>query len=74
MNISEIKTNTFWKGEAEVKGLVEDQGKLYQTRIYVKGSQLIQGPVSMQKRCLTDTKKDRPGMERRSIQIRRCDP
>ena len=40
MNISEIKTNTFWKGEAEVKGLVEDQGKLYQTRIYVKGSQL----------------------------------
>ncbi len=40
MNISEIKINTFWKGEAEVRGLAEDQGNLYQTRIYVKGSQL----------------------------------
>ena len=40
MNISEVKTKTFWKGEAQVSGLAEDQGKQYQTRIYIKGSQL----------------------------------
>ena len=40
MNISEMKTKTFWKGEAEVSGLVKDQEQSYHTTIYVKGSQL----------------------------------
>lgn len=40
MNISEMKVDTFWKGEVGVKGLCRDQGHTYQVSLYVKGSQI----------------------------------
>ncbi|MCI8830280.1 MAG: DEAD/DEAH box helicase family protein [Lachnospiraceae bacterium] len=40
MNISEMKVNTFWKGEVGVKGSCKDQGHTYEVSLYIKGSQL----------------------------------
>lgn len=34
MNIRQMSVNTFWKGEVEVKALVEDQGREYQVLLY----------------------------------------
>ena len=41
MAVKDISVDTFWKGEVRVSGQVEDQGAVYQTKIYVKGSQII---------------------------------
>ncbi|MEY8338749.1 DEAD/DEAH box helicase [Lachnospiraceae bacterium 62-35] len=41
MEISEITSNTFWKGEVGVKGLAEDQGERYKVSLYVKGKQVF---------------------------------
>lgn len=41
MEISEITSNTFWKGEVGVKGLVEDQGQVYKSSLYVKDNQVF---------------------------------
>ena len=40
MKIIEMTTNTFWKGEMGVKGIVEDENKQYKVSLYVKGSQV----------------------------------
>lgn len=40
MKIKEMTTNTFWKGEMGVKGIVEDENKTYKVSLYVKGSQV----------------------------------
>lgn len=41
MAVKDISVDTFWKGEIRILGQVEDQGAVYQTKIYVKGSQII---------------------------------
>ena len=41
MEVIEITSNTFWKGEVGVKGLVEDQGEVYKASLYVKGGQVF---------------------------------
>ncbi len=41
MEVIEITSNTFWKGEVGVKGLVEDQGEVYKASMYVKGGQVF---------------------------------
>lgn len=38
MKIKEISSSTFWKGEAQVKALVEDQGREYRVLLYGKSS------------------------------------
>ena len=35
MKIVRMNTSSFWKGEAGVKGLVEDQGKTYNVTLYL---------------------------------------
>lgn len=40
MIIKELSSNTFWKGEIGIKGLVEDRGNLYRVELYSKGSQI----------------------------------
>ena len=41
MRVTQMTTNTFWKGESGVKALVEDQGQQYQTSLFLKGSQVF---------------------------------
>ncbi|RGY97291.1 DEAD/DEAH box helicase [Clostridium sp. AM58-1XD] len=41
MEISEMTSNTFWKGEVGVKGLAEDQGQIYKASLYVKSGQVF---------------------------------
>lgn len=38
MKVKQLSAGTFWKGEAEVKALAEDQGREYSVRILGKGS------------------------------------
>ncbi len=40
MKIIEMTTNTFWKGEMGVKGIVKDNWKQYKVSLYIKGSQV----------------------------------
>ena len=40
MKITEMTTNTFWKGELGVKAVVEDENYSYRVSLYVKGSQV----------------------------------
>lgn len=40
MKITEMTTNTFWKGEMGVRGIVEDQGNRYKVSLDIKGSQI----------------------------------
>lgn len=40
MEIREMKTNTFWKGEMGVEGLVSDKDQTYKVRLNIKGSQI----------------------------------
>lgn len=40
MKITEMITNTFWKGELGVKSTVEDEGNSYKVSLYIKGSQI----------------------------------
>ena len=40
MKIIKMSVDTFWKGEVRVQGQIEDETKVYQTRIFIKGSQL----------------------------------
>lgn len=40
MKVEQMTTSTFWKGEAGVKGLVDDQGKLYKASLSIKGSRI----------------------------------
>lgn len=40
MKIVKMNTSSFWKGEAGVRGLVEDQGTTYQVTIYLKNDQV----------------------------------
>ena len=35
-----MSVDTFWKGEVRVQGQIEDETKIYQTRIFIKGSQI----------------------------------
>ena len=35
-----MSVDTFWKGEVRVQGQIEDETKVYQTRIFIKGSQI----------------------------------
>lgn len=41
MAVKDISVDTFWKGEIRVSGQVEDQGAVYQTKLYMKGSQIM---------------------------------
>ena len=40
MKIIKMSADTFWKGEVRVQGQIEDETKVYQTRIFIKGSQI----------------------------------
>lgn len=40
MKIIKMSVDTFWKGEVWVQGQIEDETKVYQTRIFIKGSQI----------------------------------
>ena len=40
MKIIKMSVDTFWKGEVRVLGQIEDETKVYQTRIFIKGSQI----------------------------------
>ncbi len=40
MKITEMTTNTFWKGELGVKSIVEDENNSYKVSLYIKGSQI----------------------------------
>ena len=40
MKIIKMSVDTFWKGEVRVHGQIEDETKVYQTRIFIKGSQI----------------------------------
>ena len=40
MKIIKMSVDTFWKGEVRVQGQIEDETKVYQTRICIKGSQI----------------------------------
>ena len=40
MKIIKMSLDTFWKGEVRVQGQIEDETKVYQTRIFIKGSQI----------------------------------
>ena len=40
MAVRDISVDTFWKGEIRVSGQVEDQGNIYQTKLYIKDSQV----------------------------------
>ena len=53
MKIIKMSVDTFWKGEVRVQGQIEDETKIYQTRIFIKGSQIYDYSCScacMQKR------------------------
>ena len=52
MEVIEITSNTFWKGEVGVKGLVEDQGEVYKASLYVKGGQVFDYSCSAGKAIL----------------------
>lgn len=41
MKVTDVLVNTFWKGEVQVQGVVEEENKRYNTKIYIKGSQMI---------------------------------
>ena len=40
MNVIDMTSTTFWKGESKVEGLVEDEGKNYKAKLYIKGGQV----------------------------------
>ena len=40
MKTIKMSVDTFWKGEVRVQGQIEDETKVYQTRIFIKGSQI----------------------------------
>ena len=40
MKIIKMSVDTFWKGEVRVQGQIEDETEVYQTRIFIKGSQI----------------------------------
>ena len=40
MKIIKMSVDTFWKGEVRVQGQIEDETNVYQTRIFIKGSQI----------------------------------
>ena len=40
MKIIKMSVDTFWKGEVRVQGQIEDETKVYQTRIFIKGSEI----------------------------------
>ena len=40
MKIIKMSVDTFWKGEVRGQGQIEDETKVYQTRIFIKGSQI----------------------------------
>ena len=40
MKIIKMSVDTFWKGEVRVQGQIEDETKVYQTRIFIKVSQI----------------------------------
>ena len=40
MKIIKMSVDTFWKGEVRVQGQIEDETKVYQTRIFIKGNQI----------------------------------
>ena len=55
MKIIKMSVDTFWKGEVRVQGQIEDETKVYQTRIFIKGvlvrREIHSGvPACMQKR------------------------
>ncbi len=40
MEIVSMNTSSFWKGEAAVRGQVEDQGQVYKTTVYIRNGQV----------------------------------
>ena len=40
MKIEKMETSSFWKGEAGVKGLVEDQAHTYKVQLVLKNDQV----------------------------------
>ena len=40
MKIVKMDANSFWKGEAGVVGLVEDQAHTFKTKLYLKNGQV----------------------------------
>ena len=40
MIVSDMTTSTFWKGEAGVRGTVQDGESSYEVKLMIKGSQV----------------------------------
>ncbi len=49
MKILKMNTSSFWKGEAGVKGLVEDQARTYEVKLYLKNGQVRDYSCSCEK-------------------------
>ena len=41
MEVKELSADAFWKGEICISGKVEDEGHIYHTKVYIKGSQIF---------------------------------
>lgn len=41
MAVKSISADTFWKGETCISGQVEEEGNIYHTKLYIKGSQIF---------------------------------
>ena len=41
MEVKELSSDAFWKGEIRISGKVEDEGHIYHTKVYIKGSQIF---------------------------------
>ena len=68
MKIVKMDTNSFWKGEAGVVGLVEDQAHTFKTKLYLKNGQVKDYSVEIQRIDITGNKKNK------SLVIRITDP
>lgn len=53
MKIVKMDTNSFWKGEAGVVGLVEDQAHTFKTKLYLKNGQVKDYSCTCEKGTLT---------------------
>ena len=53
MKIVKMDTNSFWKGEAGVVGLVEDQAHTFKTKLYLKNGQVKDYSCTCEKGILT---------------------
>ena len=66
MKIVKMDTNSFWKGEAGVVGLVEDQAHTFKTKLYLKNGQVKDYSCTCEKGNSYRSEERRIGKECRS--------